>query len=52
LKEFIGKDPPTFMEERKHQKEEYDMEMAEFAEQFSKFKELKKPVTNTKKVLL
>ncbi|RCV65529.1 Transposase [Methanophagales archaeon] len=45
LKEFIGTDPSTSMEERKQQKEVWDMEMAELAEQFSKFKELKKQVT-------
>jgi len=45
LKEFIGKDPPTSMEERKQQKEVWDMEMAELVEQFSKSEELKKPVT-------
>jgi len=45
LKEFLDKDPPTSMEERKQQKEVWDMEMAALAEQFSKFKELKKPVT-------
>ena len=33
------------MEERKQQKEVWDREMAELAEQFSKFTELKKPVT-------
>jgi len=45
LKEFLGKDPPASMEERKQQKEVWDREMAELAEQFSKFTELKKPVT-------
>lgn len=45
LKGFLDKDPPTSMEERKQQKEVWDREMAELAEQFSKFKELKKPVT-------
>jgi len=45
LKEFIGKDPPTSMEERKQQKKVWDMEMAELVEQFSKSEELKKPVT-------
>jgi transposase len=45
LKGFLGKDPPTSMEERKQQKEVWDREMAELAEQFSKFTELKKPVT-------
>jgi len=43
LKEFLGKDPPASMEERKQQKEVWDREMAELAEQF-KFTELKKPV--------
>ena len=33
------------MEERKQQKEVWDREMTELAEQFSKFTELKKPVT-------
>ena len=45
LKEFLGKDPPPSMEERKQQKEVWDREMTELAEQFSKFTELKKPVT-------
>jgi transposase/uncharacterized coiled-coil protein SlyX len=45
MKEFIGKDPPPSMEERKQQKELWDREMAELAEQFGKFRELKKPVT-------
>lgn len=45
LKEFIGKDPPTSMKERKQQKEVWDMEMAKLVEQFSKSEELKKPVT-------
>jgi transposase len=45
LKGFLGKDPPTSMEERKQQKKVWDREMAELAEQFSKFTELKKPVT-------
>lgn len=45
LKGFLGKDPPTSMEERKQQKEVWDSEMAELAEHFSKFTELKKPVT-------
>lgn len=45
LKGFLGKDPPTSMEERKQQKEVWDSEMVELAEHFSKFKELKKPVT-------
>lgn len=46
LKDFLGKDPPT--KERKRQKEVWDREMAELAEQFSKFDELKKPVTYMK----
>ena len=50
LKEFLGKDPPASMEERKQQKEVWDREMAELAEQFSKFTELKKPVTYIRKV--
>ncbi|MGC9444846.1 MAG: IS66 family transposase [Candidatus Methanospirareceae archaeon] len=45
LKEFLGKDPPASMEERKQQKEVWDREMAELAEQFGKFTELKKPIT-------
>nr|MBE0428236.1 IS66 family transposase [Nitrospirota bacterium] len=45
LKEFLGKDPPPSMEEWKQQKEVWDREMAELAEQFGKFMELKKPVT-------
>jgi transposase len=45
LKEFLGKDPPASMEERKQQKEVWDREMADLAEQFGKFKELKKPIT-------
>ena len=45
LKEFLGKDPPASKEERKRQKEVWDREMAALVEQFSKFKELKKPIT-------
>ncbi len=44
LKEFLGKDPPASMEERKQQKEVWDRELAELAEQFGKFTELKKPL--------
>lgn len=45
LKELLGKDPPASVEERKQQKEVWDREMAELVEQFSKFKELGKPLT-------
>ncbi len=45
LKDFLGKGPPISMEERKRQKEVWDRKMAELAERFSKFKELKKPIT-------
>ncbi len=45
LKGFLGKGPPTSMGERKQQKKVWDSEMAKLAEQFSKFTELKKPVT-------
>ena len=43
LKEFLGKDPP--MEERQRQKESWDKEMEEVVERFSRFIELKKPLT-------
>ena len=45
LREFIDKDPPRSMKKRKRQKEVWDREIAELAEQFSKYEELKKPVT-------
>jgi transposase len=43
LKEFLGKDPP--MGERRRQKEEWDREMEELVEEFSRYKDLKKPLT-------
>ena len=45
LKEYLGKDPPASMEDRKEQKDVWDREMAELVEHFSQFKELKKPIT-------
>ena len=45
LRVFLDKDPPASMEERKMQKEVWDKEMEKLVEQFSKFKELKKPLT-------
>jgi len=45
LKAFLGKDQPVSLDVRKQQKKVWDREMAELVEQFSKFTELKKPVT-------
>ena len=45
LKEYLGKDPPASMEDRKRQKEVMDREMAELVEHFGQFKDLKKPIT-------
>jgi len=45
LKEFLGKDPPPSMEERKQLKRRGDREMTELTEQFSKYTGLKKPGT-------
>jgi len=45
LKEYLGKDPPASMEDRKEQKEAWDSEMAELVAHFGQFKELKKPIT-------
>lgn len=43
LRQFLAKDPP--MRERKRTKEFWDREMEELLEEFSGFKELKKPLT-------
>ncbi|MEA2055213.1 MAG: IS66 family transposase [Candidatus Thermoplasmatota archaeon] len=42
LKDFLGKDPP--MKKRKHQKNIWDLEIAELVEKYSRFTELSKPV--------
>ena len=46
---LLDKDPPASMEERKEQKEVWDKEMKELISAYSKFKELKKPLTYIRK---
>ena len=45
LRASLDKDPPPSMEERKEQKKVWDKEMEELVSAYSKFKELKKPLT-------